>query len=419
MKLSEVFTKTSKMVPADETAKNAQLLIKAGYLYKEMAGVYAYLPLGLMVIENIKTIVRQEMNAIGGQEILMTTLQRPELWQKTDRWDDEKVDVWFKAKLKSGGDVGFGWSHEEQIAEMMKNYISSYRDLPVNVYQFQSKLRNELRTKSGILRGREFLMKDLYSFSRSDKEHQDFYDKVTAAYLRIFEKVGLGDVTFLTLASGGAFTQFSHEFQTLTEAGEDIIYLDRDKKIAVNEEIYSDEVLDQLKLDKAKLEKVKVAEVGNIFSFGDTKTKQLGLFFTDSDGAEKAVILGSYGIGISRLMGVIAEHFSDEKGLVWPEAIAPAKVYLASLGQNEEVIRQSNELYSILTQAGVSVLYDNRDIRPGEKFADADLMGIPYRIVISESTVASKHYEWKARTEDTIKQLSKDELLESLAVSSH
>ncbi len=414
MKLTELFTKTSKTIPADETAKNAQLLIKAGFIYKEMAGVYAYLPLGLQVIENIKNIVRKEMNAIGGQEILMTSLQRQDLWEKTGRWDDKKVDIWFKSKLKNGTEVGFGWSHEEQITEMMKTYISSYRDLPFSVYQFQTKLRNELRAKSGILRSREFLMKDLYSYSRNLEEHQKIYDQVTKAYLSIFKQVGLGDITFVTFASGGAFTQFSHEFQTITDAGEDVIYLDHDQKLAVNEDVYSDEVINQLGLIKSKLEKHKAAEVGNIFSFGDTKSKQLGLFFMDKDGTDRPVILGSYGVGISRLLGVIAEHFADDKGLVWPESIAPAKVYLASLGDSEVVKKQADKLYSVLTQANISLLYDNRNIRPGEKFADADLIGIPHRVVISDKTVAGGFYEWKARTSNTTKQLGKDELLNLL-----
>src|SRR5579885_1169967 len=217
MRQSQLFSKTRKEAPADETAKNAQLLIRAGFIHKEMAGGYAYLPLGIKVLENIKSIVRDEMNALGAQELIRTSLQRKELWEITDRWDDAKVDVWFKSKLQNGTDVGFGWSHEEQITNMMKNYISSYRDLPANVYQFQTKLRNELRAKSGIMRGREFVMKDLYSYSRSEEEHQKFYDAVTQAYLRVFERVGLGDVTFVTFASGGAFTQFSHEFQTITE----------------------------------------------------------------------------------------------------------------------------------------------------------------------------------------------------------
>src|SRR5579862_1992708 len=234
MRMTDLFTRTSRAAPAEETAKNAQLLIRAGFVHKEMAGGYSYLPLGLRVLENIKAIVREEMSAIGGQELIMTTLQRRELWEKTDRWDDEKVDVWFKSNLKSGTEIGFGWSHEEQITEMMKNYISSYRDLPISVYQFQTKLRNELRAKSGIMRGREFVMKDLYSYSHDTKAHEKFYEAVKQAYLRVFERIGLGAVTFVTFASGGAFTQFSHEFQTITDAGEDIIYLDRGKKLAVN-----------------------------------------------------------------------------------------------------------------------------------------------------------------------------------------
>lgn len=414
MKMTELFTRTSKTVPGDETAKNAQLLIKAGFIHKEMAGVYAYLPLGLRVLENIKAIVRDEMNAIGGQELIMTSLQRQELWEKTDRWDDEKVDVWFKSALKNGTAIGFGWSHEEQITEMMKNFVSSYRDLPVSVYQFQTKLRNELRAKSGIMRGREFVMKDLYSYSRSDEEHKAFYDKVTQSYLNIFEKVGLGDVTFLTFASGGAFTQFSHEFQTLSDAGEDIIYLDRERKLAINEEVYTDDVLAQLGVDKSKLEKVKAAEVGNIFSFGTAKSEQLGLYFTDRGGEDKPVVLGSYGIGITRLMGVLVEHFADDRGLVWPEAVAPFRVHLVRLTNSEAAIGQAEELYSVLTNAGVSVLYDNREARAGEKLADADLIGIPHRVVISDKTAASNAYEYKARSSTETKQLSKTELLHLL-----
>lgn len=414
MKMTELFTRTSKTVPGDETAKNAQLLIKAGFIHKEMAGVYAYLPLGLRVLENIKAIVRDEMNAIGGQELIMTSLQRQELWEKTDRWDDEKVDVWFKSALKNGTAIGFGWSHEEQITEMMKNFVSSYRDLPVSVYQFQTKLRNELRAKSGIMRGREFVMKDLYSYSRSDEEHKAFYDKVTQSYLNIFGRVGLGDVTFLTFASGGAFTQFSHEFQTLSDAGEDIIYLDRERKLAINEEVYTDDVLAQLGVDKSKLEKVKAAEVGNIFSFGTAKSEQLGLYFTDRGGEDKPVVLGSYGIGITRLMGVLVEHFADDRGLVWPEAVAPFRVHLVRLTNSEAAIGQAEELYSVLTNAGVSVLYDNREARAGEKLADADLIGIPHRVVISDKTAASNAYEYKARSSTETKQLSKTELLHLL-----
>jgi prolyl-tRNA synthetase len=313
MRQSQLFTKTRKTAPKDEVAKNAQLLIRAGYIHKEMAGVYAYLPLGLRVVENIKRIVREEMNAIGGQELIMTALQRKELWETTDRWDDEKVDVWFKSALKSGGEVGFGWSHEEPITDMMKNFLSSYRDMPAYVYQFQTKLRNELRAKSGIMRGREFVMKDMYSYASSDEMHQKFYDATIEAYHRVFARAGLGDRTFTTFASGGAFTQFSHEFQTIAEVGEDTIYVSKDKKLAVNKEVLTDDVLAQLGLSRDELEEVAAVEVGNIFSFGGMKSEQLGLYFKDETGASKPVVLGSYGIGITRLMGVVVEIFADDR----------------------------------------------------------------------------------------------------------
>lgn len=279
MRLSKTFTKTIKDIPADEQSVNAKLLIRAGYIHKEMAGVYAYLPLGLRVIENIKQIVREEMNSLGADELLMTSLQPKETWEATGRWDDEVVDVWFKSKLKNGTDVGLGWSHEEALMMLMSKYIKSYRDLPISVYQFQTKLRNELRAKSGIMRGREFLMKDMYAFSRSQQELDEFYEKVKQAYLNVFDRVGLGPYTYITYASGGSFTEFSHEFQTVTANGEDTIYLDKAKRLAVNEEVFSDEVVAKLSLDKNKLEKVKAAEVGNIFNFGPAKGQQMSVFF--------------------------------------------------------------------------------------------------------------------------------------------
>jgi len=414
MRLSQTFTKTTKSTPADEQANNAKLLIQAGFIHKEMAGVYAYLPLGLQVIENIKQIVREEMNNIGGSELIMTNLQRQELWEKTDRWNDEVVDIWFKTELKNGSKVGLAWSHEEPITDMMRNYISSYRDFPVNVYQFQNKLRNELRAKSGIMRGREFIMKDLYSYSRNNEEHDKIYSQVTEAYKRVFDRVGLGDITYVTSASGGAFTKYSHEFQTITEAGEDTIYVDKEKKIAINEEVYNDEALAELGLSKEGLEKTTSAEIANIFSFGTEKSKQLGLSYTDEDGQEKPVVLGSYGIGITRLMGVIAEHFSDDKGLVWPISVAPAKVYLANVGESEAVKNQADKLYEDLLKSGISVIYDDRDTRPGQKFGDADLMGIPYRVVVSEKTLESNGFELKARTANDTRIVNQEELMKTL-----
>ncbi len=397
MKLSGLFTKTRKEAPRDEEAKNAQLLIRAGFIYKDAAGVYAMLPLGLTVLNNIIGIIREEMNAIGANELTMTSLQRRELWQTTDRWDDKQVDVWFKTTYKNGTEAGLAWSHEEQLTEMMKGYISSYRDLPAAAYQFQTKLRNETRAKSGIMRTREFIMKDLYSFNRSEAAHDAYYLEVQAAYKRIFDRVGIGAQTFLTVASGGAFAEFSHEFQTITEAGEDVIYVDREKGIAVNEEVHTDEVISGLGLDKGKLEKVAAAEVGNIFNLGTSKSEPLGLYFVDEDGERKLVVMGSYGIGPARVMGVIAELLSDERGLVWPEAIAPARVHIVRIGEDAAVVKAADRLYSDLGKAGISVLYDDRELGAGSKFADADLMGCPIRLTISPKTLAEDSVELKKR----------------------
>lgn len=412
MRQSQLFTKTRKEAPKDEVAKNAQLLIRAGYVHKEMAGVYAFLPLGLRVLENIKRIVREEMNAIGGQEVIMTGLQNPEVWKKTDRWDDEKVDVWFKSELKSGGEVGFGWSHEEPITQMMTQYVESYRDLPAFVYQFQTKLRNELRAKSGIMRGREFVMKDMYSYTLNEQEHKKFYDAAIEAYLRVFARVGLGDRTYKTFASGGAFTKFSHEFQTLSDAGEDTVYVDKAKGIAINKEVLTDEIKKELGV--GELVEEKAVEVGNIFDFQGVKSAQLGLYYKNEKGEQIPVHLGSYGIGITRLMGVLAEVFADEKGLVWPQEVAPFAVHIVSLGDNEDVKKEADELYRTLTEAGVEVLYDDTDRRAGEKFADSDLLGIPLRVVVSQKTLAEGKFECVHRASGKTEHKSLPELLTHL-----
>ncbi|HVX90446.1 MAG TPA: aminoacyl--tRNA ligase-related protein [Candidatus Paceibacterota bacterium] len=412
MRQSQLFTKTRKQAPSDEEAKNAQLLIRAGYVHKQMAGVYAYLPLGLRVVENIKKIVREEMNKVGGEEMIMTSLQPKELWESTGRWDDANVDVWFKSKLKNGADVGFGWSHEEPITDMMKQFIASYRDLPVYAYQFQTKLRNELRAKSGIMRGREFVMKDLYSYTKDEAAHKEFYEKMTAAYLKVFERVGLGDRTYLTFASGGAFTQFSHEFQTITDIGEDTIYVSKEKEIAINKEVLTDEVMAQLGVSRDELEEVKSIEVGNIFSFGDVKSKQMGLMYKDESGEEKPVILGSYGIGITRLMGTLVEIFADDKGLVWPEAVAPFMVHLLLLTPDDEATKAyADALYEDLQKAGVDVLYDDRSNRAGEKLADADLIGIPARVVIGKNTIEAGKIESTYRRTGQTNLVSREELI--------
>jgi prolyl-tRNA synthetase len=413
-KLSELFTKTSKTAPADETARNARLLIQAGFVYKVMSGVYAYTPLGLRVLENIKQLVREEMNKLGAQELIMTSLQRRDTWETTGRWDDKVVDIWFKTQLKDDTELGLAWSHEETIIEMMKQHISSYKDLPANVYQFQTKMRNELRAKSGVMRGREFVMKDMYSCSLDAAQHDAFYDAVIDAYKNVFNRLGIGDDTYVTFASGGAFTQFSHEFQTVCEAGEDIIYIHRGKNLAVNEEVLNQESLDKLGIKKEDLEKVKSAEVGNIFNFGTQKSEEMDFAYTDENGNKQYVYLGSYGIGITRLIGVLAEKFADERGLVWPQIVAPAHVQLLALGNDPEVAEAADKLYKSFIENGVSVIYDDRDTGAGAKFADADLMGTPYRVVVSRKTLAESAVEFKPRTSDEAKLLPIEQIVNKI-----
>ena len=394
MKLSQSFVKTVKTTPGDEVSESAKLLLRAGYIYKEMAGVYDYLPLGMRTLEKIIQVIREEMNALGGQELRMTSLQPRDSWEASGRWSDDVMDVWFKTKLNAGGEVGLGATHEEPLTHLMKTYISSYKDLPVYAYQFQTKFRNELRAKSGIMRTREFMMKDLYSFSKDREEHEEFYEKCAESYKRIFNRLGIGNDTFRTVASGGAFSKYSDDFQTLCEVGEDIIYLDREKGIAVNEEVYNDEVLADLGLDKSKLEQCKAAEVGNIFTLGYRFSDALDLTYNDAEGKRQKVFMGSYGIGPSRVMGVIAEKLSDKDGLVWPEEIAPYKYYIIGIGEKGEKI--ANELHDMAPED--IILDDRKNARNGEKFADADLMGIPYSVVISDKTLAEDKLELKTRT---------------------
>lgn len=385
MRQTHLFTKTRKDAPKDEVSKNAELLIRAGYIYKEMSGVYSLLPLGLRVIKKIENIVREEMDELGAQEVHLTALQEKEKWEKTGRWSDAVVDNWFKTSLKNETQLGLAFTHEEALTALVANYITSYRDLPKSIYQFQTKFRNELRAKSGIMRGREFLMKDLYSFSRTDADHGVFYSEAKDTYSHIFDRLGIGERTYVTFASGGSFAPFSHEFQMVTDAGEDVIYVDEKKKIAVNKEIYTDDILGTLGLKKEELVEKKSVEVGNIFSLGTKFSEPLELMYTDEDGSKKPVIMGSYGIGIGRVMGAVVEALSDEHGIVWPATIAPFKVHLVALFDKDgKVNTYATELYDRLVAQGIEVLYDDRDVRPGEKFADSDLIGIPLRIIVSE-----------------------------------
>lgn len=417
MRQSQLFTRTKKEAPADEVAKNAELLIRGGYIYKEMAGVYDFLPLGLRVIQKIENIIREEMNAIGGTEMRTAVLQNREVWEKSNRWSDEVVDNWFKTQLKNGGEVGLSFTNEEAFSNIMKQYISSYKDLPIFPYDFKNIFRNETRSKSGIMRGREFYWKALYSFAKDDEQHAVFYEKIKQAYINIFKRAGIGHLTYLTFASGGTFSKFSHEFQTLTSAGEDTIYVDENKGIAVNQEVFTDEVLATLELSKDTLVEHTAVEVGNIFSLGTKFSTPFDLNYTDENGEEKSVIMGSYGIGLGRLMGTIVEVLSDDKGIIWPESVAPFRVHLLSLGEDEAVLNEAERVYKQMLDNGIEVLFDDRSgVSAGEKFADADLLGIPVRVVVSNRSMKENGIEVKKRTEEKGVVIALEDLLKSLNV---
>jgi len=416
MRQSKLFTKTRKEAPSDEVSKNAELLIRAGFIHKEMAGVYSFLPLGLKVLNKIENIIREEMNKVEGVEMRTSVLQNKEVWEKTNRWDDTIVDNWFKTDLKNGGQLGLSFTNEEAYSNILKQYVASYKDLPIYPYDFKSIFRNEIRSKSGIMRGREFYWKALYSFSKDEVEHNLFYEKMKTAYQNVFKRVGIGHLTYMTFASGGTFSKFSHEFQTITSVGEDTIYLDENSGIAINKEVYNDEVINELGLNKETLVEQRAVEVGNIFSLGTKFSEPFDLKYTDEKGEDKFVIMGSYGIGLGRLMGIVVEVLSDDKGIIWPESIAPFQVHLLLLGEDEAVKNEANRVYEELLKNNIEVLFDDRvGFGAGEKFADADLLGIPTRVVVSTRSMKESGVEVKKRIEEKGQVIPVEELLNSLA----
>jgi prolyl-tRNA synthetase len=419
MRQSKLFTRTKKEAPTDEVSKNAELLIRGGFIHKEMAGVYSYLPLGLRVLCKIEDIIREEMNDVGGTEMRTAVFQNKEVWEKSNRWDDAVVDTWFKTKLKNGGEVGLSFTNEEAYSSILKQYISSYKDLPIYPYDFKNIFRNEARSKSGIMRGREFYWKALYSFSRDESEHNDFYEKMKQAYQNVFKRAGIGHLTYMTFASGGSFSKYSHEFQTIIPVGEDTIYLDENSGIAINKEVYNDETIAQLGLDKEKLVEKRAVEVGNIFSLGTRFSEPFDLKYKDEKGEDKLVIMGSYGIGLGRLMGTVVEALADDKGIIWPESIAPFVIHLLILGDDETIFTEANKVYESLEKNNIEVLFDDRkEVSAGEKFADADLLGIPYRAVVSARSIKEGGIELKKRTEEKGKIISLDELIDLLKTKS-
>lgn len=418
MRQSFLFTKILKETPKDEVSKNSQLLLRAGFIYKEMAGVYSFLPLGLRVINKIENVIREELQTLGAVEVSLSSFQSKETWEPTNQWSDEEVDVWFKTKLKNDTELGLAFTHEAAITRMLLSYVNSYRDLPKLIYQFQTKFRNEARAKSGIMRTREFVMKDMYSFARTQAEHEELYEKAKAAYVRIFSRLGLGDYTYLTVASGGVFAKFSHEFQTLTEAGEDTIYVDRTKQIAFNKEVYSPTLLSEFGVQEADVTEEKASEVGNIFNLGTRFSHALGLQYVDEQGSKHDVIMGSYGIGPARVMGTVVEILATDKGIIWPEEIAPFKIHLLVLGEKTDIIQVADDIYSQLENAALEVLYDDRsDYSNGEKLTEADIIGCPWRVVVSEKSLEKGGAEVKRRTAEESEIIPLDKLVEFLSTA--
>ncbi|MFH0937037.1 MAG: aminoacyl--tRNA ligase-related protein, partial [Candidatus Daviesbacteria bacterium] len=342
MKYSDLFPKTLKQAPSGAESINAQLLTKGGFIHQEMAGVYTYLPLGLRVLNKISNIVREEMDRIGGQELLMPALQPGESWKKTGRFNT--FDVLFKLKGAGNADLILGPTHEEIIYPLAAENIKSYKDLPLYVYQIQTKFRNEARAKAGLLRGREFLMKDLYSFHTSDDDRNDYYEIVKKAYLKIYERVGLP--VLVAKAGGGTFSNLSEEFQAPTENGEDTIYICSECKITVNQEVFESKKCSDC---GKELVVQKSIEVGNIFPLKRSYAEIFNLNFQDKDGQKRIVSAGCYGLGISRTMGAIVEVFHDEKGIIWPESVAPFKVHLVGLDlDNKEIKEKAEKVYKQL-----------------------------------------------------------------------
>ncbi len=407
MRQSQLFTQTTKDVAKEEVSLNAQLLLRGGFVDKLSAGIYTYLPLGLRVLTKIEQIIREEMNRLGAQEVLMPALQPKELWDTTGRWD--QVDVLFKLKGSGDKDFALGATHEEVVTPLVQRFVASYKQLPIGVYQIQTKFRNEARAKSGVLRGREFRMKDLYSFHTSQEDLDAYYERAKTAYMNVYQRCGLGDMTKIVYASGGAFSKYSHEYQTFTEAGEDHVYVCEKCNIGINKEILSDLNNACPECHGTNLVEKKAIEVGNIFKLGTRFSDAFGFKVAGADG-HKQISMGCYGIGSSRLLGTIVEVLHDDKGIIWPKEVAPFSVHLISLCKEDADVAQANALYEDLQKQGIEVLYDDRDARAGEKFADSDLIGIPTRIVVSAKTLANKQAEVKKRTSEEVTMIDLSEI---------
>ena len=407
MKYSKLFSKTSKSVPHDTDSANARLLAQGGFIHQEVAGVYTYLPLGLRVLRKIEGVIREEMEKVG-QEILMPALTPKQVWEATDRW--AHFDALFRLEGVGGKEYALGATHEEIVTPLGKDYVFSYKDLPYAVFQIQNKFRNEPRAKSGLLRGREFSMKDLYSFHISQEDLDVYYDRVKELYLKVYERLGFApEITYITYASGGAFSKFSHEYQVLHEVGEDTIYVCDKCRLAVNREIIEEQNTCP-NCASSDLDEKRGIEVGNIFKLGTKFSDAFKFKVADENGQLSPVVMGCYGIGPSRVMGTLVEIYNDEKGIIWPKQVAPYQVHLISLGKDEAVKQEADKLYEELRSSGVEVFYDDRDMGAGAKLADADLIGIPVRLVISGRTLEEASAEWKERNKEEAEEVKLTEI---------
>lgn len=422
MKYSKLFTKTLRQPPKEAETINHKLLTQAGFVDQLMAGVYSYLPLGLKVLKNIEMIVREEINDLGGQEIFMPVLHPKSIWETTKGWD--KIDVLFKIKSRTGKEYALGQSEEEVVTPLVMSRVNTYKDLPLSVYQINWKFRDELRAKSGILRGREFYMKDMYSFHETQDDFLKYYEIVKKSYLKIYERLGL--IAKVTEASGGSFSEkISYEFMVLTDAGEDDILYCSSCDFCVNLEIADMKIGDSCPRCGRKLAKARASEVGNVFDLGQKYGKDFDLSFIDRDGKKVYPFMGCYGLGISRVMGVIVEKFHDDKGIIWPGSVAPFKVHLIGLDlEDEKIMSEAEKIYKLLLVENIEVFFDDRtNVSAGEKFADADLIGIPYRVVISKRThsidsgQAEGKLEVKKRSEKETKFIPLDELVKMVRIN--
>ncbi|HLA03634.1 MAG TPA: aminoacyl--tRNA ligase-related protein [Patescibacteria group bacterium] len=410
MRYSELFGKTQRQDPKDEVSTNAKLLIRAGFVSKEVSGVYNFLPLGLRVLNKIANVVREEMNNAGGQEILLSALQNSQSWQKTGRW--KSFDALFKVKSQYDQEYALGPTHEEVLVPIAREYVKSYRDLPIYLYQIQTKFRDEPRAKSGLLRGREFLMKDLYSFHTDEADMMNYYEAMKGVYRKVFERLGLEAIE--TKAAGGTFSAFSHEYQVVCENGEDEIIYCPKGDYSENVEIATAKDGQPCELGHGPLKRAKTIEVGNIFPLKDKFSKAFGLTYKDKSGKDRFAQMGCYGIGISRLMGAIVEVYNDDKGIIWPKTVSPYEVHLVHI-EDPQTESWAKETYEKLTKAGIEVLWDDReDVTAGEKFVDCDLIGIPVRLVVS-AKVGKGKIEFKKRDQAKLETISFDKVFGKIA----